>query len=95
MPPGPERRRVGRALVPLAADKAPWIVFLTRNNLNLTSERFGGYHYDAVKTISLGLAYVQDESTSEGAEPRPHGAAKRLKGTAKRRRGNLGGETPL
>ena len=50
---------VGRAVAPARrASKAPWIIFLTRNNLNLISEKYGGYHYNAVKTINLGLAYV-------------------------------------
>ena len=60
MTPGPERRQAWADLsTSLARDKAPWIVFVTRNNLNLTSERFGGYHYDSVKSILLGLQYLE------------------------------------
>jgi len=57
--PGPERRQAWADLsTSLARDKAPWLQFLTRNNLNLTSPRYGNYVYDSVKTIYLGLAYA-------------------------------------
>jgi peptide/nickel transport system substrate-binding protein len=57
--PGPERRQAWAELsANTARDLAPWLTFVTRNNLNLVSDNYGGYHYGAVKTISLGLAYV-------------------------------------
>ena len=49
---------MGRALAPPGARQGAVDQFLTRNNLNLVSEQYGGYHYDSVKTIYLGLAYV-------------------------------------
>ncbi len=38
-----------------AADQAPWLTLFTQKRSNLVSERYGGYHYGAVKTTSLGL----------------------------------------
>ena len=43
MQPGPERRQAWADLsTSLARDKAPWLQILTRNNLNLTSPKYGG-----------------------------------------------------
>ena len=50
---------MGRALAPARrATRRRGCIFVTRNNLNLTSASYGGYDYDSVKTIYLGLAYV-------------------------------------
>jgi peptide/nickel transport system substrate-binding protein len=61
MPPDPARREAyGKLSYDLAAEKAPWINLVTRSNTNLVSTKYGGYHYGAVKTINLGLAYVNE-----------------------------------
>jgi ABC-type transport system substrate-binding protein len=60
MPPSNEKRVAwGELSFKTSAEQAPWINFFTRKNLNLVSTNYGGYHYGAVKTINLGLAYVK------------------------------------
>jgi ABC-type transport system substrate-binding protein len=60
IPPGDERRKAWADLsTSTAKDLAPWLTFVTRNNLNLVSDKYGNYHYGAVKTLYLVLAYVK------------------------------------
>ena len=54
------RRRTASCRTSSSAEQAPWLTFVTRNNTNLVSTKYGGYHYGAVKTINLGLAYVNE-----------------------------------
>ena len=61
MDPTPERRNAyGELSYKLAAEKAPWATLHDADQPNLISEKYGGYHYNAVKTINLGLAYVNE-----------------------------------
>ena len=59
MPPGAERRQAWAELsTKTATELAPWLTFVTRNNLNLVSDNYGGYYYGSGKSLYLALGYV-------------------------------------
>ena len=56
--PGAAGRRGPSSRTSSPRDQAPWMTLFTQKTTNLTSPRFGGYYYDATKTMALGLAYL-------------------------------------
>ena len=61
LPPEAARyRQAARLAHQVGAEQAPWIPLYTVRNVNLVSERYGGYVYDALRGISLARAFVKE-----------------------------------
>jgi ABC-type transport system substrate-binding protein len=59
-PPGAARRAAyARLSHALAAEEAPWIALATLHDVNLVSERYGGYRGGVLAPIALAAAYVR------------------------------------